>query len=122
MPREFSVNKKKKHLFLRVFGSVSRDAVEKAFQRVKQLCQENNLHRVLIDHHAVEALPNTPELFNLAQLFVESMNRKIHFAVIQASGKILEDERFFETVIHNRGGQFRLFTDRADAEAWLNEI
>jgi hypothetical protein len=122
MPRQFLVNQKKGCLFIRVYGSVSRNTVENAFQRVKQLCQENNLHRVLIDHSAVEALPNTPELFYLAQQFVESMGRTIRFAVIQASGHILEDQSFFETVIHNRGGQIRLFTDKAEAEAWLNEI
>jgi hypothetical protein len=119
MPREYSVNKKKKNLFIRIFGSVSHDDGEESFQRVKQLCQEHKLHRVLIDYREVEALPDTHELFNLGQRFAEIMDRTIRFAVIQASGQILKDEHFFETVVRNRGCEFRLFTERADAEAWL---
>ena len=121
MPREFLVDRKKRCLFIRVFGSVTNDESKKALQRVRQLCQKNNLHRVLIDHRAVEALPETQELFDLAQQFVESLGRMIRFAVIQASGQVLADEGFFETVVLNRGGQLRLFTERSEAEAWLNE-
>jgi hypothetical protein len=85
-------------------------------------CGEHMCHRLLLHGSNL-----TPDFYNLrtglaGAVLLKFSNYRIQAAVI-LTPELATQGRFGEMVLEsNRGNQFRVFFDRASAEAWLAQI
>jgi hypothetical protein len=82
-------------------------------------CKKRDFRSLLADVTALEAgLPIMDDL-ELGTFVVETAApTPIKMAVLFRE-EAMKGDRFFETVVRNRGGQLKEFSDRVDAENWL---
>ena len=81
-----------------------------------ELCRKEKCNKVLMDIRGVTGTIGTWDRFRLAQSALQYYNRDVQMAIIY---RVEEVNGFFENVVVNRGGNFRIFTDLAPACEWL---
>ena len=112
---------------------------EEGFLRVKATGRDENLNEVIeygmaiinkaLEINATRILCNEVELeYELSTVstftagkFISEHAPKVAKVAVVCNIRFLPDARFWEDVTHNRGLQTGVFTDIAEAEAWLNE-
>lgn len=84
--------------------------------RVMQFCQENSIHKVILDTRQEINKTRTMQMFDFSATIPEHM-RGLRIAVIRQSddGEI----KFGENVARNRGANLRTFLTLEDAQSWL---
>jgi hypothetical protein len=92
---------------------------ETALSYIKQsagLCIQNKCHQALMDLRGVTGKITTWDQFRLAQASLSNFGRILQLAIVYREDEV---DGFFEDVIVNRGGNFRIFTDLVSACRWL---
>jgi len=80
------------------------------------LCRQNDCNKMLMDIRGVTGKISTWDRFKLAQYLLNNYGRNMRVVVVYRPEDV---NRFFEDVVVNRGGKFRIFTDLASACKWL---
>jgi hypothetical protein len=81
-----------------------------------ELCRQNKCKKVLMDIRGVTGKISTLDRFKLAQSALQHYGRDMQVVVVYRAEEV---DGFFENVVVNRGGNFRIFTDLASACKWL---
>lgn len=83
------------------------------------LCRAQNVFRALVNASAfAEHPPSTGELFRLVVSVAGVVDFRLKIAVVDSVGW-LQSDNFVITVARNRGLMFSVFSNEADAAAWL---
>jgi hypothetical protein len=80
------------------------------------LCYRNYWNTVMNDRSGVTGKISTWDRFKLAQAFLNHFGRNLQKVVVYREEEITG---FFEDVVVNRGGNFRIFTQLKTACDWL---
>ena len=80
------------------------------------LCRQKNCKKVLMDIREVTGKINTWDRFRLAQASLQNFGRDLRLVVVYREEEV---NGFFEDVVVNRGGNYRIFTDLVPACRWL---
>jgi hypothetical protein len=92
---------------------------ERAQEYIKEsanLCRQKKCHQALMDIRGVTGRIGTWDRFRLAQSALQNYSRDLQLVVVYRKEEV---NGFFEDVVVNRGGNFRIFTDLAPACKWL---
>jgi hypothetical protein len=82
--------------------------------------QENSYERILIDHSQSLLNITVSEMYSIPDLWKElGGSRRIKYALIAPSNKLLSNFRFLETVARNHGYNLLIFSDREKSLEWL---
>ena len=104
-----------------VTGQNTLENVMLYLQQLHQECEARGINRVLIEERLTG---RRLETFDVYQIAAEGSQRgagsfeAIAYVDVHASGQLM---KFAETVANNRGVPVNLFTNVADAEAWLKQ-
>lgn len=104
----------------RLYGSGLVGEVTQFYPQMLAACEQAGAKKLLLDLARVRvvlSLQDRYELGNRAGIFARS---SIKVAVVAAPGQ-LDPERFGLVVAKNRGVNALVFTDEAEAEAWLEK-
>lgn len=74
--------------------------------------------RILVDESDLDYRLDTVDTYNLARYYAKTFHVAAKVALV-ASKENLEDAKFWETTIRNRGGLCNVFTSKDKAKAWL---
>jgi hypothetical protein len=85
-------------------------------KEVAQLCRQKKCYKALMDIRGVPGKISTWDRFRLAQISLHHFDRSLHLVVVYRPEEV---NGFFEDVMVNRGGNFRIFTDMGSACQWL---
>jgi hypothetical protein len=80
------------------------------------LCRQNKCNKLLMDIRGVTGKISTWDRFKLAQSALHHFGWDWQVAVVYREEEM---NGFFEDVVINRGGNFRIFSDLAPACKWL---
>jgi hypothetical protein len=102
-------------------GTRSFETVLALSQDILTICVEKKIKKVLIDVLALEGRLSTIDAYEIsARRFPKMRYRGVIAKCAVVDLKEFEETyRFFETVAVNRGLFFRIFSDTAEAIAWL---
>ncbi len=90
----------------------------KMIEYFSKLMLTNNCRKVLIDNKNGSIKANTIDIYNRPKKFEKAgLPRNIKVAILY--GEQNEQERFYETVLKNRGYNFRNFKHPEEAMKWL---
>ncbi len=85
---------------------------------IVQKCLENDITKVLADERDLEYALSTVDTFNLSQFLSRNVPR-LGMAAFVCPEEYLNDAKFFENTVSNRGLRIRVFTSVEEAENWL---
>ncbi len=80
------------------------------------LCFRNHCNKAIMDIRGVTGKISIWDRFKLAQASLHHFSRNLHLVVVYREEEI---NGFFEDVVVNRGGNFRIFTELKTACDWL---
>lgn len=102
-------------------GEKDMDFARRLWREVARVCEESGCYRVLGIANSTKP-QGTSGAYEHAELF-ESLGfrNRIRVAWVERNPDAVEAVQFIETVLLNRYFPVRLFTDIAEAEAWLLE-
>ncbi len=95
-------------------------AIIEGTKKLNEIAEANNVKFALVDYRDV--IINTPlaDAFNLVKLYEQKLPRFSESVIsLVVTERNLEIARFWESVCHKRGYQYKLFTDYKAAENWL---
>ncbi len=75
--------------------------------------------RILIDESDLVYRLSTVDTYELADYYAKTFRGTGKVALVTSSEN-LEDAKFWETAVRNRGLFYRIFTSKEEAEAWLD--
>ena len=75
--------------------------------------------RILVDERQLEYRLSTVDTYELANYYAKTF-RGIAKVALVTSSENLEDAKFWETAVRNRGLFYRIFTSKEEAEVWLD--
>ncbi len=96
------------------------EGVEAYGLSVIEQCIATRCRHVLCDELGLEYRIGTYDTYEAARFIAERAPSVARIAIVTRPGQI-EDARFWETVVVNRGMLARAFTSLDDAERWLTE-
>jgi hypothetical protein len=110
-----------KFIWIRAFGQKSLQDALSLWQKVAQLCKQNNLTRVLLEDYMTGSLSAFETIQLLENFGKIGMSWEYWVALIAPKSKTeYEDIKLKETVAYNRGwGQIKVFEDLKTATDWL---
>jgi hypothetical protein len=107
-------------LYARASGERTRDTVTALTFAILEAAREADFPRVLIDVRALEGrLSVLDSYLVVTQVFERLRGQGVNRAAILDEQISSRREWFIETVARNRGFNFRVFPDEAEALAWL---
>ncbi len=121
MSFEMALTEKPGYLHAVVTGQNTLENVMMYLQELHQECAARGIHRVLIEERLTGRRLETWDVYQIA---AEGSQRgagkfdAVAYVDVHASGELM---KFAETVANNRGIPMNLFTNVADAEAWLQK-
>lgn len=118
MPDVVRVNDELGIVEIESHGVVSKDDIAASFDQLKAILETQKIDKLLVDTTKQETMPTTGEIYELFTAFPTEYKMAL---LIDESQKTAEDISLVETVTVNRAIDARLFTDRAEAIAWLTE-
>jgi len=92
--------------------------------KIKNLCvipKKQGHSTILVDVTELDYDFTTFKRYELSEHWVK-LCRDLHFVNIAILGKKEKMDEFSETVVTNRGGNLKLFTDKKQAIDWLKRI
>ncbi len=93
-------------------------------EEVLETALKKGIHRVLLDAREITGKPPTIlERFELGEAFTGFIRRKDAQIKCAFVGKhpMVDKDKFGETVVANRGGLLKVFTDIKEAAEWLTK-
>ncbi len=99
-------------------GPLYWEALLEAARQIDEFCGPIGCHRVVIDLTESQGSLSTSERFLLGSKLIGVWTPEVHAAILVRPDQ-MEADQFFETVVTPRGLKLRLFTDAAQARAWL---
>jgi hypothetical protein len=118
MPETVTLNEELGIIEVRSYGIVSANDMASSIESVKKISKKTGIDRVLVDASDLQAMPDTVDIYDLANEFP----RRTWIAVVGSEDQTsFRDLVFGETVATNRGVYIRVFTSEADALKWLGE-
>ena len=123
MSYELKTRKVDGRLHMHLSGTLDLAAGQEIAGTVRKACEEEGCDKLLADIRDADVELSLTERFRLgvvvaAQVF--EMNMPLKIAGVVAPGAVRSD-KFFETVVANRGIRFRTFTDLDNGMQWLTE-
>ncbi len=121
MSFEMTLTENPGYLHAVVTGQNTLENVMMYLQELHQECAARGIHRVLIEERLTGRRLETWDVYQIA---AEGSQRgagkfdAVAYVDVHASGELM---KFAETVANNRGIPMNLFTNVADAEAWLQK-
>ena len=107
-----------KYILVVSTGRVTNEENERTIEKIMSSYEEKGINKVLIDCSKAEELPSTFDEYKGAKKLSSNMHRMRYALVINE--KLKKEQRFFETVVKNRGGIIELFSDKQSALDWLS--
>lgn len=107
-------------VFLTCEGNFSKDEMILAWREVQLILAELGCKRILVDVTALQSVPDTAELFDLAKLFWLNFPQTGRMALVvrwdqSALAKLLE------TLLRSVGVYVTIFVSKEMAKAWIGE-
>jgi hypothetical protein len=104
-------------------GEVTDDDVRAGLAEGTRLAQEHHVWHVLTDTSELTSDPSVFALYDVAASVAAAGVAGIYREAVVAPRETptLTSTRFYEDAMVNRSLTVRVFTDRAEAEAWLDE-
>ena len=116
-----AIEAKGSHLFVRARGVRTRFTVTAMTMEIFDIALDNGLAQVLVDVRELKGRLGTLDNYLLVtEVFAKLRGKGMRKAAIVDEQVSSLGEWFLETVARNRGFNFRVFTDQADALAWLD--
>ena len=112
------------YLLVNFQGFFSKDALLEAGEKSLKVAIQKNLKQILFDARKLEGNPPTTlERFEIGEAFADMQRgmKVVIKCVFVGKEPIADPEQFAETVIVNRGGTVKVFTDITNAAKWLKE-
>lgn len=102
-------------------GVMSREAYHEEITRCKQLSDQHDVKRFLVDDLQLEPSLKLMELYDFPDLYERmGVDHKSRIAVVaQPSPAKKHKFDFFETICQNRGFSVKVFNDKDNALAWV---
>ena len=109
-----------------LYASVSgeRDSLETSllfWQEIFDEGEAKNYKKILITENFKNEI-STMDMFILGEKLLEMASRNTSVAFVDKQLQQMEMNKFTETVIYNRGGRGKAFSDMKEAEKWLLEL
>lgn len=124
MALDVEIETKDSYIHLHCRGAFSAAAMIEVLDMVFDVADLESRDRILLDISELEGMPpTTMERFEIGA-HAARLHKKHSYAVhIAILGKepMVESKRFAETVAVNRGATGKVFTDFAEAVAWLEK-
>jgi hypothetical protein len=117
-PYELTFEQRSFYLYARVAAvTIDRESASAYLLDVAVKCEELSSDRLLLERD-IPAMLSISDLFFTTQSFLGMMGG-IRVAILNPYEPIAKELQFAMMIADNRGAQFRLARDLADAEAWL---
>ena len=109
-----------KYLVCRVDEPITLEVIQEMSLQMKKLAEETGVNRRLIDTRGTTNMMSVVANYDLAYKDLDAMqiDRATKIAALRLPTK---EAGFASTAIKNAGFNLRIFTDEADAVAWLEE-
>lgn len=125
MPYKIDIQKQSDHLRVEVSGERTEDSAEQnareLWRKLIDLCWKYELRKILAISSLSGRFP-TSGVFNIASNPQElGVDLSFRIGLVELNEESLEDMRFAESVALNRGAQFQVFDNEAEAKTWLFE-
>jgi hypothetical protein len=121
MSYEMTLTEKPGYLHAIVSGPNTLENVTMYLQELHRACEARGINRVLIEERLTGRRLETWDVYQIAAEGSQKGAGKfeaVAYVDVHASGELM---KFAETVANNRGIPMSLFTNVADAEAWLKK-
>jgi hypothetical protein len=121
MSFEMTLTEKPGYLHAVVTGQNTLDNVMMYLQELHQECEARGINRVLIEERLTGRRLETWDVYQIAADGSQKGAGKfeaVAYVDVNASGELMT---FAETIANNRGIPMNLFSNVADAEAWLRK-
>lgn len=124
METELTIEQKNGYLHARVTGRNTPETILQYLKEVHAACIKQQCRRILIEERLEGPRLSITHLFDVVTKAVENAASTIHCVAFVDTHpeQDLKRLQFGETVAVNRGVNVRLFSNVAEAEAWLQEI
>jgi len=119
MPDKIRVNENLGIIEVKSLGEVSKDDIEQSIAKVREIYNERNIKKILVDTRRQETMPDTLDIFDLFSTFPREFKLALLIVESQATA---EDISFGETVGVNRGVLVKIFYDEEQALQWLETL
>ena len=88
-----------------------------------RVMQQHQTFSCLVDDRNYSHPVNLADLYSLPELYDSiGVDRHVKVALLFSPGNpVIGDFKFFETVCHNQGYNFRVFYDESEAKSWLKK-
>ena len=100
-------------------GEVTSEDFKMTLSSIVTLKEERGLSKVFVDGTDVSSYPSTFPVFDFGKQASQSLRGT--WVAIAVAPEFHDQAVFFETVVHNRGGNVRVFDTSDAALAWLKE-
>jgi hypothetical protein len=114
-----------KYILIKLKGEFSLTEVKNKYKYVIDTAVEYNKSRLLVDIYEVTGTMSFIERFEisafLALYYIQHAAGKIYRVAFMGNEPLVDKGRFGETVAKNRGLNVRVFTNKEDAIAWIEE-
>ena len=119
MKTEIEVTFENDHVKIITSGEHSIDTARKVWSKAVETCVAQNCYKILgISNSTIPV--STIDGYDHADLFRElGINHKYRIAWVEQNSNMVEEYRFVETVLQNRGLPGKLFKDIKEARNWL---
>ena len=119
MENEFKVTFENDYVKVISNGEKNSDFAKKVWARTVEICLANNCYKILGIANTTKPI-SISEGYNHHEFFPKlGINYKFRIAWVELNSAFLENTRFIETVLNNRGLPGKMFTDIDEAKKWL---
>lgn len=119
MPENITINKELGIIEVHSYGNVTREDLDLSLVTVKQIKEDTEIKRVLIDTTEQEKMPSIMDIFE----FVEKLPETFRFAIVASEKQPTKDNHdFLETAAANRLLNVKKFFSRKEAIDWLKGL
>lgn len=118
IPYELTFEQRPEYLIARVTAAdIDNDTALAYLRKISDKCREMTVQRVLVFRHIPKMLDSGSLYFTTSAF--RDMMLGIKVAFLNPNPEIREDFSFAINVATNRGGNFEVFENEAEAESWL---
>ena len=115
---DFEISLSDGYALVSLRGAFSNQDTLELQPRINRFCVEHNVWKVLVDVTGVQGEITVLRRYQVGAGLAQAANRNTRVAILATRAQKLDDA-FFESVVRNRGLEWRIFVDRAEALGWL---
>ena len=118
MPEDVFFNRAQGYIYIRSYGVVTLEELEKALEKVLDFHRNGQIDAILVDTREQEKVPGVKEHYQ----FLQSVPANLHIAIISNRGAETHgNQMFFAEAARYKGKSIRLFDEEAAALKWIKE-